>query len=62
MEHRQIGFGRGRVCGVRRFDASLGGLGGHPYAPGAMGDVNFENAAFMPESMSFDTDSFREAY
>jgi hydroxymethylglutaryl-CoA lyase len=41
--------------GVRRFDASLGGLGGCPYAPGATGNVNFEDAAFMLESMGFDT-------
>lgn len=42
-------------AGVRRFDASLGGLGGCPYAPGATGNVNFEDAAFMLESMGFDT-------
>jgi hydroxymethylglutaryl-CoA lyase len=41
--------------GVRRFDASLGGLGGCPYAPGATGNVNFEDAAFMLESMGFET-------
>jgi hydroxymethylglutaryl-CoA lyase len=41
--------------GVRRFDASLGGLGGCPYAPGATGNVNFEDAAFMLEAMDVST-------
>lgn len=41
--------------GVRRFDASLGGLGGCPYAPGASGNISMEDCAFMVESMGFET-------
>jgi hydroxymethylglutaryl-CoA lyase len=42
-------------AGVRRFDASLGGLGGCPYAPGASGNIAMEDCAFMLESMGFTT-------
>lgn len=41
--------------GVRRFDASLGGLGGCPHAPGATGNVVFEDAAFLLETMGLST-------
>ena len=41
--------------GVRTFDASLGGLGGCPYAPGASGNVVTEDLVFMFESMGVDT-------
>ncbi len=41
--------------GVRRFDASLGGLGGCPFAPGATGNINSEDCAFLLESLGFDT-------
>jgi hydroxymethylglutaryl-CoA lyase len=41
--------------GVRRFDASLGGLGGCPFAPGATGNIDLEDAAFLLESLGFDT-------
>lgn len=41
--------------GVRRFDASLGGLGGCPFAPGATGNINTEDCAFMLEAMGFAT-------
>ena len=37
--------------GVRSFDASLGGLGGCPYAPGASGNVVTEDLVFMWEAM-----------
>ena len=37
--------------GVRTFDASLGGLGGCPYAPGASGNVVTEDLVFMFEAM-----------
>ena len=36
--------------GVRTFDASLGGLGGCPYAPGASGNVVTEDLVFMFEA------------
>jgi len=41
--------------GVRTFDASLGGLGGCPYAPGASGNVVTEDLVFMFEAMGIDT-------
>lgn len=41
--------------GVRRFDASTAGLGGCPFAPGATGNVNSEDCAFLLQSMGFDT-------
>lgn len=42
-------------AGVRRFDGCVAGLGGCPFAPGASGNVNLEDSAFMLESMGFDT-------
>ena len=41
--------------GVRRFDSSLGGLGGCPYAPGASGNIATEDCVYMIESMGFST-------
>ncbi|MGR8947095.1 MAG: hydroxymethylglutaryl-CoA lyase [Gammaproteobacteria bacterium] len=41
--------------GVRRFDASLGGLGGCPYAPGASGNVVTDDLIFMLEAMGLKT-------
>ena len=41
--------------GVRRFDASLAGLGGCPFAPGATGNINTEDCVFLLESLGFDT-------
>lgn len=41
--------------GARVIDASLGGLGGCPFAPGATGNVVFEDVVFMAESMGFPT-------
>ncbi len=42
-------------AGARSFDASLGGLGGCPYAPGASGNIATEDLAFMLEAMGLDT-------
>lgn len=42
-------------AGVCSFDASLAGLGGCPYAPGASGNIATEDLAFMLESMGFAT-------
>lgn len=42
-------------CGVRVFDTSLAGLGGCPFAPGATGNINTEDTAFMLESMGYST-------
>jgi hydroxymethylglutaryl-CoA lyase len=41
--------------GIDRFDGSLGGLGGCPYAPGATGNVCSEDAIHMLHAMGFDT-------
>jgi hydroxymethylglutaryl-CoA lyase len=43
------------TAGCREFDASLGGLGGCPYAPGATGNIVMEDTAFLFESMGCDT-------
>jgi hydroxymethylglutaryl-CoA lyase len=42
-------------AGVRRFDASLGGLGGCPFAPGASGNIVMEDLVFMLDSMGLRT-------
>ncbi len=42
-------------AGCRAFDASLGGLGGCPYAPGATGNIVLEDTAFLFESMGCET-------
>ncbi|MNO54732.1 Hydroxymethylglutaryl-CoA lyase YngG [compost metagenome] len=42
-------------AGVDRFDASLGGLGGCPFAPGASGNVCTEDLVHMFEAMGYDT-------
>lgn len=41
--------------GIRRFDASIAGLGGCPFAPGASGNVATEDVAMMLAQMGFDT-------
>ncbi|WP_368643307.1 hydroxymethylglutaryl-CoA lyase [Castellaniella ginsengisoli] len=42
-------------AGIDRFDASLGGLGGCPYAPGASGNVCTEELVHMLDLMGYDT-------
>ncbi|SAK52287.1 hydroxymethylglutaryl-CoA lyase [Caballeronia glebae] len=42
-------------AGIDRFDASLGGLGGCPYAPGATGNVCTEELVHMLELDGYDT-------
>jgi hydroxymethylglutaryl-CoA lyase len=41
--------------GITTLDASLGGLGGCPFAPGASGNIVTEDLAFMLDSMGIDT-------
>ena len=41
--------------GITRFDGSLGGLGGCPYAPGASGNISSEDAIHMLDEMGYDT-------
>lgn len=42
-------------AGIERFDASLGGLGGCPYAPGASGNVCMEDLVHMLDLMGYQT-------
>lgn len=42
-------------AGIVRFDSSLGGLGGCPYAPGATGNICTEELVHMLDLMGFDT-------
>jgi hydroxymethylglutaryl-CoA lyase len=42
-------------AGCRAFDASLGGLGGCPYAPGATGNIVLEDTVFLFEAMGVAT-------
>jgi hydroxymethylglutaryl-CoA lyase len=41
--------------GVRTFDASIGGLGGCPFAPGVAGNVATEDVAMLLQQMGFET-------
>jgi hydroxymethylglutaryl-CoA lyase len=45
----------GLELGVRDLDASVGGLGGCPYAPGAAGNVATEDLVFMLHGMGIET-------
>lgn len=45
----------GLDLGVRTFDASFGGLGGCPYAPGASGNLATEDLVYMLEGMGYAT-------
>lgn len=47
--------------GVRAFDASLAGLGGCPFAPGATGNIDTEDTVFLLEQLGFDTGADVEA-
>jgi hydroxymethylglutaryl-CoA lyase len=42
-------------AGVRRFDASTGGLGGCPFAPGAAGNLATEDLVLMAQGSGFQT-------
>jgi hydroxymethylglutaryl-CoA lyase len=58
--HNTRGMGLANVLaaidsGVDRFDASLGGLGGCPYAPGATGNICTEDMVHMLDLMGYDT-------
>ena len=43
----------GLECGVTTFDASAGGLGGCPYAPGASGNLATEDLVYLLEGLGF---------
>lgn len=58
--HNTRGMGLANVlaavqAGIVRFDGSLGGLGGCPYAPGASGNIASEDAVHMLQAMGHDT-------
>jgi hydroxymethylglutaryl-CoA lyase len=58
--HNTRGMGLANVlaavqAGIIRFDGSLGGLGGCPYAPGASGNISSEDAIHMLDAMGYDT-------
>ncbi|MDP9150017.1 MAG: hydroxymethylglutaryl-CoA lyase [Myxococcota bacterium] len=45
----------GLEIGIRDFDASVGGLGGCPYAPGAAGNLATEDLVYMLDGMGIKT-------
>ena len=45
----------GLDMGIRTFDASVGGLGGCPYAPGASGNLATEDLVYMLHGMGLET-------
>lgn len=58
--HNTRGMGLANVfaavaCGVTSFDASLGGLGGCPFAPGATGNICTEDTVHMLERCGIST-------
>ena len=58
--HNTRGMGLANVLaavqgGIVRFDGSLGGLGGCPYAPGASGNICSEDAVHMLHAMGYNT-------
>ena len=58
--HNTRGMGLANVmaaarAGIDRFDGSLGGLGGCPYAPGASGNISSEDAVHLLMCLGYDT-------
>jgi hydroxymethylglutaryl-CoA lyase len=58
--HNTRGLGLANVVagleeGITTFDASLGGLGGCPFAPGASGNIVTEDLVFMLQAMGCET-------
>jgi hydroxymethylglutaryl-CoA lyase len=58
--HDTLGMGFANVSaalqeGIVGFDAALGGLGGCPFAPGSVGNINTEDLVYLLESEGFDT-------
>ena len=45
----------GLQMGITTFDASVGGLGGCPYAPGAAGNMSTEDLVYMLQGMGVET-------
>lgn len=58
--HNTRGMGLANVmaaarAGIDRFDGSLGGLGGCPYAPGASGNISSEDAIHLLMCLGYET-------
>ncbi len=58
--HNTRGLGLANVLaaldhGITTIDASLGGIGGCPFAPGASGNIVTEDLVFMLDSMGYET-------
>ena len=58
--HDTLGMGFANVSaalqeGIVGFDSALGGLGGCPFAPGSVGNINTEDLVYLLESEGFDT-------
>ncbi len=58
--HDTLAFGLANAAaaisaGVRKLDASTGGLGGCPFAPGSAGNLATEDLVLMAEKMGFET-------
>ena len=58
--HNTRGMGVANVmaaarAGIHRFDGSLGGLGGCPYAPGASGNISSEDAIHLLMCLGYET-------
>jgi hydroxymethylglutaryl-CoA lyase len=58
--HNTRGMGLANVlsglqAGIHRYESSLGGLGGCPYAPGASGNICTEDLVHMLHAMGYDT-------
>jgi hydroxymethylglutaryl-CoA lyase len=58
--HDTRGFGMANLraaleAGIRRFDVSVGGLGGCPFIPGAAGNISTETTAGLLASLGFET-------
>jgi len=58
--HNTRGIGLANVMvgldlGIREFEASIGGLGGCPFAPGATGNICTEDLVYLLEESGFDT-------
>lgn len=58
--HNTRGMGLANVvsglqAGISRYESSLGGLGGCPYAPGATGNICTEDLVHMLEAMGYET-------
>ncbi|MFL9921533.1 hydroxymethylglutaryl-CoA lyase [Paraburkholderia fungorum] len=58
--HNTRGIGLANVLvgleeGIRRFDSSVGGLGGCPFAPGATGNISTEDLLFLLDESGYET-------